>query len=77
MAPHIMYGFTRTTLFTIMFTMIIVLCSVKNMCIPSFILVGCCVRELHIAICVPIVMYGLGLFIVHVVLQELHCLHVY
>ena len=38
------------------------------MCIPSFVLIGCCVSELH----GPIVMYGLRLFIV--VLQELHCL---
>ena len=44
-----------------------VVCSLKSMCIPSFILIGCCVSELH----VPIVMYGLRL-----VLQELQCLHV-
>ena len=38
------------------------------MCIPSFVLIGCCESELH----GPIVMYGLRLFIV--ALQELHCL---
>ena len=40
-------------------------CSLKSMCIPSFVLIGGCVS-------IPIVMYGLRLFIV--VLQELHCL---
>ena len=40
--------FTRTTLFTTMFTVIIV---VKSMCIPSFFLIGCCVSELHGHIC--------------------------
>ena len=35
---------TRTTLFTTMFT---VVCSLKSMCIPSFVLIGCCVSELH------------------------------
>ena len=54
-----------------MFTVIIVVCSLKRMCVPSFILIGCCVSELH-GHYVPIVMYGLRLFIV--VLQELHCL---
>ena len=51
---------------------IIVMCSLKSMCVPSFILIGCCVSEFYMAIYVPIVMYGLRLFIV--VLQELHCL---
>ena len=60
--------FTRTTT---MFTVIIVVYSLKSMCIPSFVLIGYCVSELH---GVPIVMYGLRLFIV--VLQELNCLHV-
>ena len=57
-----------------MFTLIIVVCSMNSMCIPSFVLIGCCVSELAIAmaIYVPIVMYDLRLFIV--VLQELHCL---
>ena len=50
--------------------MFTVVCSLKSICIPSF---GCCVSELHaIILYVPIVMYGLRLFIV--VLQELHCL---
>ena len=60
--------FTITTLFTTMFTVIVVVHSLKSMCIPSFVLIGYCVY-------VPIVMYGLRLFIV--VLQELHCLHVF
>ena len=55
-----------------MFTVIIVVCSLKSMCIPSFVLIGYCVSDLHMAIYVSIVMYGLRLFIV--VLQELHCL---
>ena len=37
-------------------------CSLKSMCIPSFVLISCCVSELHIY--VPIVMYCLRLFIV-------------
>ena len=51
------------TLFTTI-TVIIVVCSSKSMCIPSFVLIGCCVSAIY----VPIVMYGLRLFIV--VLQE-------
>ena len=38
--------FTRTTLFTTMFTVIVVVCLLKNMCIPSFVLIGC-ISELH------------------------------
>ena len=45
-----------------------VMCSLKNMCIQSFMLIGCCVSELHGHLC-P---YRNVLFIV--VLQELHCL---
>ena len=41
----------RTTLFTTMFTVIIVVCSLKRTCIPSFVLIGCCVSELHGRIC--------------------------
>ena len=44
-----------------------VVCLLKSMCIPSFVLIGCCMSELH----APIVMNYLRLFIV--VLQELHC----
>ena len=44
-------SFTRTTLFTTMFTVIIVVCSLKSMCVPSFILIGCCVSELHGHLC--------------------------
>ena len=62
---------TRTTLFTTMFTVIIVVRSLKSMCIPSFVLIGYCVHG-HTHMYVPIVMYGLRLFIV--VLHELHCL---
>ena len=43
--------FTRTTLFTTMFTVIIVVCSFKSMCIPSFVCIGRCVSELHGHIC--------------------------
>ena len=39
---------TRTTLFT---TMFIVVCSLKGMCVPSFIFIGCCVSELHGHLC--------------------------
>ena len=56
------------TLFTTMFTASIVLCSLKSMCVPSFILIGCCVSELHGYLCA----HCKRLFIV--VLQELHCL---
>ena len=49
-------------MFTDMFTVIIVACSLKSLCIPSFVLIGYCV---HGHIC-P---YVLRLF-----LQELHCL---
>ena len=34
-----------------MFTVIIVVCSLKSMCIQSFILIGCCVSELHGHLC--------------------------
>ena len=43
--------FTRTTLFTTMFTLIILVSSLKCMCIPSFILIGFCVSELHAHLC--------------------------
>ena len=45
------FCFTRTTLFTTMFTVIIVECLLKRMCMPSFILIGCCVSELHGHLC--------------------------
>ena len=35
--------FTRTALFTTMFTVMIVVSLLKSMCIPSFVLIGCCV----------------------------------
>ena len=61
--------FTRTTLFTNMFTVIFVVCSLRRMSIPSFLVV---VSVSYMAIYVPIVMYGLRLIIVF--LQELQCL---
>ena len=66
--------FTRATLFITIFTIINLVCSFKSMCLPSLILIGGCVRELHAhlhCMYVPTVMYGLRLFIV--VLQEVHC----
>ena len=47
MPEHVYCCFTRTTLFTTMFTVIIVVCSLKSMCVPSFIVIGYCVSELH------------------------------
>ena len=32
---------------TTTFTVIIVVCSLKSMCVPSFIVIGYCVSELH------------------------------
>ena len=43
--------FTRTTLFTTMFTVIIVMYLLKSMCIPSFVLIGCCISKLHGHLC--------------------------
>ena len=34
-----------------MFTVIIVVCSLKSMYIPSFVLIGCCLSELHGHLC--------------------------
>ena len=46
--PDIVYCcFGRTTLFTTMFIMIIVVCSLKSMCIPCFVSISRCVIELH------------------------------
>ena len=56
------------TLFTTKFTIIIVVCSLKNMRIPSLVLIGCCVSYMAIYVR-PIIMYCLRLLIV--VLQEL------
>ena len=58
-------------MFTTMFTVIIVVCSLKSMCIPSFVLIGCCVSELHGHI------YPFHYVLpeaVNCCLQELHCL---
>ena len=38
--------FTGTALYTTMSTMITLVCSLNSMCIPSFVLTKCCVREL-------------------------------
>ena len=51
-----------------MFTVFIVVCSLKSMCIPSFVLIGYCVSDLHGHIC----LYRNVL--PEAVLQELHCL---
>ena len=34
-----------------MFTVFIVVCLLKTMCMASFILIGCCMRELHGHLC--------------------------
>ena len=61
--PEVVYCcFTRTKLFRVMSTEIIFVCSLKSIHIPSSILIGCCVSELHTHLHVPIVMYGLRLF---------------
>ena len=43
--------FTRTTLFTTMFTTLIVVCSSKSMYIPSFVMIGCCLSEICDHLC--------------------------
>ena len=35
----------------LLFTVKIVVCLLKSMCIPSFVLIGCCVSELHGHLC--------------------------
>ena len=54
-----------------MFTVIIVVCSLKSMYVPGFVLIGCCVRELYGHLC-PYRNVWPEAFVV--VLQELHCL---
>ena len=49
-------------LFTTTFTAIIVVCSLKSMCIPGFVLIGSCVCEVHAPLCL-IVAYGLRLLL--------------
>ena len=51
-----------------MFTVIIVVCSSQSMCILSFVLIGCCVSELHGHLCPYRNVWP------EVVLQDLHCL---
>ena len=49
----VMYGlrlFIVVLHYLLMFTVVIV-CSLKSMCIPSFVLIGGCVSELHDHIC--------------------------
>ena len=60
----------RTTLFT---SVIIVVCSLKSMCMPSFVLIGCCVSELHGHLC-PYRNVWPEAVNCCFVLQELHCL---
>ena len=55
-----------------MFTVFIVVCSLKSMCIPSFVLIGYYVSDLHGHICAYRNVRPEAVFIV--VLQELHCL---
>ena len=50
--PSLLTGRTPLhTLFTTMFTVIILVCSLKCICLPSFVLIGCCVSELHVHLC--------------------------
>ena len=41
----------RLFIVELMFTVVIVVSSLKSMCIQSFILIGCCVSELHGPLC--------------------------
>ena len=43
--------FYKTYIVYYMFTVIIVVCSLKSMCVPSFIIIGCCLSELHGHLC--------------------------
>ena len=63
--------FTRTTLFTTTLTFIIVVCSNTSTCIPSFILIGCCVSEIKVHL---YLYHNVWPEAINVVLQELHCL---
>ena len=45
--PEMVYCCFTTILFTTMFIMLIVVCYLKGMCVPSFILIAYCVSELH------------------------------
>ena len=50
------FFFTRTTLFTTctLFTVIIFVCSLKSIRILGFVLIGCCISELHAAFISPL-----------------------
>ena len=37
--------------YIVYYNVIIVVCSLKSMCIPSFVLIGCCVSELRGHLC--------------------------
>ena len=50
-ACAVYYCFTTTTLFTTMFTAIIVMYSLKSMCMPSFVFIGLCLSEVHGHLC--------------------------
>ena len=51
--------FTRTTLFTTLFIIIILVCSLKSIGIPSFVLVFVSYKQISF----PIITYGLRLFL--------------
>ena len=55
-----------------MFTVTIVVCSLKSMCVPSFVLIGCYVSELYGHLCPYRNVWPEA-----VVLQELHCLQIF
>ena len=44
-------GLYHVTKFYCMFTVIIVVCSLKSMCVPSFIVIGHCLSELYGHLC--------------------------
>ena len=56
------------------FTVVIVVCSIKSMCIPSFILIGRCVSELHGHLFPSRSVWPEAIYRC---LQELHCLPTY
>ena len=49
--PRVFIDVLQELQFTTMFTLIILVCSLKSMCIPNFVLIGCCVNELHAHLC--------------------------
>ena len=57
-----------------MFIVMIVVCILKSMCIPRFVLIGCCMSELHGHLCPYRNVLAEAVWLFIVVLQELHCL---